>query len=137
MLLMIDNYDSFTYNLVQYLGELGSPVTVYRNDRIAVADIAEMAPIAENKVAAAIIKLRPHGPHESRLRTAAAPPPPTLGKYDGPVPSADAEREVGWWPRRHVRRHVHQSGRSQSCSGYVDYHRTGGDGGDHALPRVP
>ena len=53
---------------------------------------AEMAPIAENKVAAAIIKLRPHGPHESRLRTAAAPPPPTLGKYDGPVPSADAER---------------------------------------------
>jgi anthranilate synthase component 2 len=46
MLMMIDNYDSFTYNLVQYLGELGSPVTVYRNDRIAVADIAEMAPQA-------------------------------------------------------------------------------------------
>jgi anthranilate synthase component 2 len=44
MLLMIDNYDSFTYNLVQYLGELGARVTVYRNDCISTADIAEMAP---------------------------------------------------------------------------------------------
>ncbi|NIP48370.1 MAG: anthranilate/aminodeoxychorismate synthase component II [Gammaproteobacteria bacterium] len=44
MLLMIDNYDSFTYNLVQYLGELGEAVTVYRNDRLSLADIAEMAP---------------------------------------------------------------------------------------------
>ena len=44
MLLMIDNYDSFTYNLVQYLGELGASVTVCRNDRISLADIAEMAP---------------------------------------------------------------------------------------------
>ena len=34
MLLMIDNYDSFTYNLVQYLGELGEDVRVYRNDEI-------------------------------------------------------------------------------------------------------
>jgi len=44
MLLMIDNYDSFTYNLVQYLGELGERVAVYRNDRISVADIERMAP---------------------------------------------------------------------------------------------
>ncbi len=44
MLLMIDNYDSFTYNLVQYLGELGERVAVYRNDCISVADIADMAP---------------------------------------------------------------------------------------------
>jgi len=44
MLLMIDNYDSFTYNLVQYFGELGAEVTVYRNDAIGVADIAELAP---------------------------------------------------------------------------------------------
>jgi len=44
MLLMIDNYDSFTYNLVQYLGELGERVAVYRNDCITVADIADMAP---------------------------------------------------------------------------------------------
>jgi anthranilate synthase component 2 len=44
MLLMIDNYDSFTYNLVQYLGELGESVSVYRNDCIGIADIAAMAP---------------------------------------------------------------------------------------------
>ena len=44
MLLMIDNYDSFTYNLVQYLGELGQHVRVYRNDQITVAAIVELAP---------------------------------------------------------------------------------------------
>ncbi|MET0089421.1 MAG: aminodeoxychorismate/anthranilate synthase component II [Candidatus Thiodiazotropha sp.] len=44
MLLMIDNYDSFTYNLVQYLGELGAEVKVVRNDEIGVSDIAAMKP---------------------------------------------------------------------------------------------
>ena len=44
MLLMIDNYDSFTYNLVQYFGELGADVQVYRNDQISVADIEKLAP---------------------------------------------------------------------------------------------
>jgi anthranilate synthase/aminodeoxychorismate synthase-like glutamine amidotransferase len=44
MLLVIDNYDSFTYNLVQYLGELGQDVRVVRNDEIAAADIAALAP---------------------------------------------------------------------------------------------
>jgi len=44
MLLMIDNYDSFTYNLVQYLGELGEEVEVVRNDAIDVAGIAALAP---------------------------------------------------------------------------------------------
>lgn len=44
MLLMIDNYDSFTYNVVQYLGELGAEVVVVRNDDIAVTDIAAMGP---------------------------------------------------------------------------------------------
>jgi len=41
---MIDNYDSFTYNLVQYLGELGADVRVFRNDQITVDDIADLAP---------------------------------------------------------------------------------------------
>lgn len=44
MLLMIDNYDSFTYNLVQYLGELGQDVKVVRNDEIAVAEVEKMKP---------------------------------------------------------------------------------------------
>jgi anthranilate synthase component 2 len=44
MLLMIDNYDSFTYNLVQYLGELGEDVRVYRNDQITVSEIEKLAP---------------------------------------------------------------------------------------------
>jgi anthranilate synthase/aminodeoxychorismate synthase-like glutamine amidotransferase len=44
MLLVIDNYDSFTYNLVQYLGELEQEVRVVRNDEIAVADVAALAP---------------------------------------------------------------------------------------------
>jgi anthranilate synthase/aminodeoxychorismate synthase-like glutamine amidotransferase len=44
MLLVIDNYDSFTYNLVQYLGELGQDVRVVRNDEIAASDIGALAP---------------------------------------------------------------------------------------------
>ena len=44
MLLMIDNYDSFTWNLVQYFGELGAEVAVYRNDQITIGDIEALAP---------------------------------------------------------------------------------------------
>ncbi len=44
MLLMIDNYDSFTYNLVQYFGELGADVKVYRNDQISIEEIEQLAP---------------------------------------------------------------------------------------------
>lgn len=44
MLLMIDNYDSFTWNVVQYLGELGAEVEVFRNDEIGLERIAEMSP---------------------------------------------------------------------------------------------
>jgi para-aminobenzoate synthetase component II len=44
LILVIDNYDSFTYNLVQYLGELGAEVVVHRNDQIGVEDVAAMRP---------------------------------------------------------------------------------------------
>ncbi|WP_252313661.1 aminodeoxychorismate/anthranilate synthase component II [Sinobaca sp. H24] len=44
MILMIDNYDSFTYNLVQYLGEMGEELVVRRNDQITIEDIEAMAP---------------------------------------------------------------------------------------------
>ena len=46
MILMIDNYDSFTYNLVQYLGQLGADVRVFRNDEITLEQIREMEPEA-------------------------------------------------------------------------------------------
>src|ERR687883_13067 len=46
MLLVIDNYDSFTYNLVQYLGELGAEIDVRRNDAITVEQIGELRPSA-------------------------------------------------------------------------------------------
>jgi len=46
MILMIDNYDSFTYNLVQYLGQLGQDVVVYRNDEITIDEIGKIAPDA-------------------------------------------------------------------------------------------
>ncbi|MEW9672703.1 aminodeoxychorismate/anthranilate synthase component II [Ammoniphilus sp. 3BR4] len=44
MILMIDNYDSFTYNLVQFLGELGEELKVYRNDKITLEEIEELSP---------------------------------------------------------------------------------------------
>ena len=44
MLLVIDNYDSFTYNLVQYLGELGQEILVYRNDKIGIKEIEDLLP---------------------------------------------------------------------------------------------
>ena len=44
MILMIDNYDSFTYNLVQYLGELGEELVVKRNDQISIEDVAQLKP---------------------------------------------------------------------------------------------
>ena len=53
MLLMIDNYDSFTYNLVQYLGELGQDVKVVRNDELTVAQIAALAPERTVKIGSA------------------------------------------------------------------------------------
>ena len=46
MILMIDNYDSFTYNLVQYMGQLGQDVMVYRNDEITLDEIGKLAPDA-------------------------------------------------------------------------------------------
>jgi para-aminobenzoate synthetase component 2 len=44
MILMIDNYDSFTYNLVQYLGELGQELHIHRNDKITVEEVTKLAP---------------------------------------------------------------------------------------------
>ncbi|MDH7601150.1 MAG: aminodeoxychorismate/anthranilate synthase component II [Armatimonadota bacterium] len=44
MIVVIDNYDSFTYNLVQYLGELGEEISVFRNDKVGISDIEQLKP---------------------------------------------------------------------------------------------
>jgi anthranilate synthase component II len=65
MLLMIDNYDSFTYNLVQYFGQLGEEVAVYRNDRITIDEMEQLAP------ARIVISPGPCSPNEAGISVAA------------------------------------------------------------------
>jgi anthranilate synthase component II len=72
MLLMIDNYDSFTYNVVQYLSELGADVAVYRNDEITLRDVERLAPdrivvspgpCTPNEAGISMEVVRTFGPH--------------------------------------------------------------------------
>ncbi len=65
MILMIDNYDSFTYNLVQYLGELGEHLEVVRNDKISVPKIAKMKPRM------IVVSPGPGGPEDAGVSCAA------------------------------------------------------------------
>ena len=74
MLLMIDNYDSFTYNLVQYFGELGEEVWVYRNDQIDPDQIAECAP------ARIVLSPGPCTPNEAGVSLAA------IERFAGQIP---------------------------------------------------
>jgi len=74
MLLMIDNYDSFTYNLVQYLGELGEDVRVYRNDEVTVEEIAALAP------ARIVISPGPCTPNEAGVSL------PAIARFAGKIP---------------------------------------------------
>lgn len=74
MLLMIDNYDSFTYNLVQYFGELGADVRVYRNDEITLEQIEQLAPQH------IVISPGPCTPHEAGVSVA------TIERFAGKVP---------------------------------------------------
>ncbi len=74
MLLMIDNYDSFTYNLVQYFGELGADVYVVRNDEVTLADIERMAP------ARIVVSPGPCSPNEAGISLAA------IAHFAGRVP---------------------------------------------------
>jgi anthranilate synthase component 2 len=73
-LLMIDNYDSFTYNLVQYLGELGADVLVHRNDAIALDDVPPMAPDA------VVISPGPCTPNEAGVSV------PLIQRFAGQLP---------------------------------------------------
>ncbi len=74
MLLMIDNYDSFTYNLVQYFGELGEDVRVYRNDEITLDEIAALAP------ARIVVSPGPCSPNEAGISV------PCITRFAGQIP---------------------------------------------------
>jgi len=74
MLLMIDNYDSFTYNLVQYFGELSQEVVVYRNDEVSLEEIAEMRP------AHIVISPGPCTPDEAGISV------PLVQRFAGEIP---------------------------------------------------
>jgi anthranilate synthase component 2 len=74
MLLMIDNYDSFTYNLVQYLGELGEDVRVVRNDEVGVEEIERLAP------ARIVISPGPCTPNEAGVSL------PAIARFAGRIP---------------------------------------------------
>jgi anthranilate synthase component 2 len=74
MLLMIDNYDSFTYNLVQYFGELGEDVRVYRNDEISLETIEALAP------ARIVISPGPCTPNEAGISM------PAIKHFAGRIP---------------------------------------------------
>lgn len=74
MLLMIDNYDSFTYNLVQYLGELGQDVQVYRNDEI---DLKKIAALKPEKI---VISPGPCTPNEAGISLA------LINEFAGKIP---------------------------------------------------
>ncbi|PJC11865.1 MAG: anthranilate/aminodeoxychorismate synthase component II, partial [Comamonadaceae bacterium CG_4_9_14_0_8_um_filter_60_18] len=68
-LLMIDNYDSFTYNIVQYLGELGAAVTVVRNDEITLDDMDQL--LASGQMDRLVISPGPCSPAEAGISVAA------------------------------------------------------------------
>lgn len=74
MLLMIDNYDSFTYNLVQYFGELGADMRVYRNDELTLADIEKLAP------SHIVVSPGPCTPKEAGISV------PTIKHFAGKIP---------------------------------------------------
>ena len=74
MLLMIDNYDSFTFNIVQYLAQLGEEVKVVRNDEISVADIAALHP---DRI---VVSPGPCSPEEAGISVAA------IKEYAGKIP---------------------------------------------------
>jgi anthranilate synthase component 2 len=74
MILVIDNYDSFTYNLVQYMGELGAIVEVYRNDEIRVEEVRDLGP---EKI---VISPGPGTPHDAGISV------PLIRAVQGEIP---------------------------------------------------
>ena len=75
MILVIDNYDSFTYNLVQYLGELGAEVEVRRNDAVSVEEVGELHP------AAIVVSPGPCAPHQAGVSV------PLIKRWGATIPT--------------------------------------------------
>src|SRR6266404_1695818 len=103
MLFVLDNYDSFTYNLVQYLGELGEEPVVYRNDALSVADVQALKPTA------AVLSPGPKTPAQAGVL----------------VPLVRGRRPArGFWaPARAQRRSVSEPGHRQRSTRHSDRQR--------------
>ena len=106
MLLLIDNYDSFTYNLYQYFCELGAEVLVKRNDELQLADIERLAPQH-------LVISRPCTPNEAGISLAAirhfAGKLPILGVCWAPGAGAGVRRRGGARPRGDARQNLGDS----------------------------
>jgi hypothetical protein len=89
VILLLDNYDSFTYNLAQYLGELGCEVEVHRNDKISVEDIAKKKP---ERI---VISPGPCTPQEASFRGAIEGLPEVSDSWR--VPGAPGDWGGFWW----------------------------------------
>jgi hypothetical protein len=105
MLLMIDNYDSFTYNLVQYFGELGQEVVVHRNDEITLDQIAELnphylvlspGPCTPNEAGVSVPSIHRFAGQIPILACVPRPPEhrPGIRRQDRPCQAADARQGV-------------------------------------------
>ena len=106
MLLLLDNYDSFTYNLYQYLSELGAQVETARNDKITLEDIEDMAPEG------IIISPGPCTPHEAGISNdvirSFGPRLPGAGRVPRPpVHRRGLRRHGGPGPRNPARQDLH------------------------------
>ena len=107
MILLIDNYDSFTYNLYHYLGELGAEVSVFRNDKITLDEVAALRP---EKI---VISPGPCTPKEAGVSCDSHPPLRRTNADPGSVPGPPMHRRG--LRRRHRVRAVDHAWKTFRC----------------------
>ena len=100
MLLMIDNYDSFTYNLVQYFGELGEEVMVFRNDEIKLDEIEQLKP------ARIVISPGPCTPSKAGISVSLIERYQRRDSHIGRLPGSP-EHRAGFWRQNRSRQATH------------------------------
>ena len=139
MLLLIDNYDSFTYNLVHYLGELGAEAVVYRNDTLTVQDAIALAPDA------IVISPGPCDPDRAGIALRSSVPPPGASRSWASASAIRQSRKRSAPPSRgpakvmhgklsptsSIRRHRHGSSNLPSPFTATRYHSLTGRTRDH------